>query len=336
MNNRRILRRLLLALPTVFGVGVIVFVLLRVVPGNPIAMMTPPGATAQDIEQLKALYGFDKSIFHQLIIWGKNILSGDLGTSISLRQNVATLIADRLPATLELVFVASLIGSVLCLTMSLIAVYLNGTIVSALLNAIASLTQAVPDFLWGLLLILALGVLWPVLPISGRFDPRSTHEFVSQFYLFESLFTLNWSVLTELLSRMIMPALALALPLTGIVTRVLKASLEEVMQQDFILMARARGHSRLRILWAEALRNAMIPTLTLGGVQLTFLIGGTVLIERLFSYPGIGNMAIGAVIDRDLPLIQGLVLTFAIIFIVINLLVDLSYSWLNPRVRQNV
>ena len=135
---------------------------------------------------------------------------------------------------------------------------------------------------------------------------------------------------------MIMPALALALPLTGIVTRVLKASLEEVMQQDFILMARARGHSRLRILWAEALRNAMIPTLTLGGVQLTFLIGGTVLIERLFSYPGIGNMAIGAVIDRDLPLIQGLVLTFAIIFIVINLLVDLSYSWLNPRVRQNV
>ena len=193
-----------------------------------------------------------------------------------------------------------------------------------------------PDFLWGLLLILSLGVLWPVLPISGRFDPRSAHEFASQFYLFESLFTLNWSVVSELLSRMIMPAVALALPLTGIVTRVLKGSLEEVMQQDFILMARARGHSRLRILWAEALRNAMIPTLTLGGVQLTFLIGGTVLIERLFSYPGIGNMAIGAVIDRDLPLIQGLVLTFAIIFIVINLLVDLSYSWLNPRVRQNV
>jgi len=133
---------------------------------------------------------------------------------------------------------------------------------------------------------------------------------------------------------MIMPALALALPLTGIVSRVLKTSLEEVMQQDFILMARSRGHSRLRILWSEALRNAMIPTLTLGGVQLTFLIGGTVLIERLFSYPGIGNMAIGSVIDRDLPLIQGLVLTFALMFIIINLLIDLSYGWLNPRVRE--
>jgi len=336
MNSRRIVRRLLLAVPTLFGVGIIVFVLLRVVPGNPIAMMTPPGATQQDIEQLKALYGFDKSIFHQLFIWGKSVLSGDLGTSISLRQSVTSLIADRLPATLELVLLASLIGGILCLLMSLIAVYLEGSVISAMLNACASLAQAVPDFLWGLLLILTLGVLYPVLPISGRFDPRSAHEFASQFYLLESALTFNWAIVSELLSRMIMPALALALPLTGIVTRVLKSSLEEVMQQDFILMARSRGHSRLRILWSEALRNAMIPTLTLGGVQLTFLIGGTVLIERLFSYPGIGNMAISAVIDRDLPLIQGLVLTFAIIFIVINLLVDLSYSWLNPRVRQSV
>lgn len=336
MTKRRILRRLLLAVPTLIGVGIIVFVLLRVVPGNPIAMMTPPGATEQDIEQLRALYGFDKPVFQQLLIWGKNTLSGDLGSSISLRQSVTSLIADRLPATLELVFLACLIGSVLCLLISMIAVYLDGGVIATLLNALASLTQAVPDFLWGLMLILLLGVFWPVLPISGRFDPRSAHEFATRFYLIESLITLDGKVLSDLLSRMIMPALSLALPLTGIVTRVLKTSLEEVMQQDFILMARSRGHSRLRILWSEALRNAMIPTVTLGGVQLTFLIGGTVLIERLFSYPGIGNMAIAAVIDRDLPLIQGLVLTFAIMFIIINLLVDLSYSWLDPRVRQNV
>lgn len=336
MNSRRIVRRLLLSVPTLIGVGIVVFILLRVVPGNPIAMMTPPGATQQDIDQLKALYGFDKSVFQQLLIWAKNVLTGDLGTSISLRQSVTSLIFDRLPATLELVFLASVIGAFLSLFMSLIAVYREGGILSSLINAAASLAQAVPDFLWGLVLILLFGVLWPVLPISGRFDPRSAHEFTTRFYLLESLLTFNWSVVLELLSRMIMPALALALPLTGIITRVLKSSLEEVMQQDFILMARSRGHSRLRILWSEALRNAMIPTVTLGGVQLTFLIGGTVLIERLFSYPGIGNMAIAAVIDRDLPLIQGLVLSFAVIFILINLLVDLSYGWLNPRVRQSV
>jgi len=328
------MRRLMLAVPTLFGVGIIVFVLLRVVPGNPIAMMTPPGATDADIEHLKSLYGFDKSIFEQLLIWGKSVLSGDLGISISLRQDVTSLIVDRLPATLELVFLAFFIGSVLCLLISMLAVLLEGRIVSSVLNALASLLQAVPDFLWGLLLILVFGVLWPMLPISGRFDPRSSHEFATQFYLLESLLTFDFESVVELLRRMIMPALALALPLTGIVTRVLKAALEEVMEQDYILMAQSRGHSRLRILWTEALRNAMIPTVTLGAVQLTFLIGGTVLIERLFSYPGIGNMAIGAVIDRDLPLIQGLVLCFAIIFIIINLLVDLSYSRLNPRVRK--
>jgi len=282
------------------GVAVIVFVLLRVVPGNPIAMMTPPGASAEDIENLKRLYGFDKSIFEQFVIWGKNLLTGDLGTSISLRQSVTTLIADRLPATLELVLLACVIGTFLCLCLSMMAAYLRGNVLSSLFNGMASLMQAVPDFLWGLLLILLLGVAWPVLPISGRFDPRSAHEFSTQFYLLESLITFNGPVLAELLSRMIMPALALALPLTGIVTRILKSALDEVMEQDFVVMARARGHSRWRILWTEALRNAMIPTLTLGGVQLTFLIGGTVLIERLFSYPGIGNMAISAVIDRDL------------------------------------
>lgn len=336
MENRRILRRLLLAVPTLAGVAVIVFVLLRVVPGNPIAMMTPPGATEQDIENLKRLYGFDKSIIEQFFIWGKDLLTGDLGTSISLRQSVTSLIADRLPATLELVLLACIIGTILCLLISTVAVYLRDGLFASLLNGVASLMQAVPDFLWGLLLILLLGVAWPVLPISGRFDPRSAHEFATQFYLLESILTFNGEVLRELLSRMIMPALALALPLTGIVTRLLKSALEEVMEQDYVSMAKARGFSRWRILWAEALRNAMIPTVTLGGVQLTFLIGGTVLIERLFSYPGIGNMAIGAVIDRDLPLIQGLVLTFALIFIIINLLIDLSYGWLDPRVRQSV
>ncbi len=140
-------------------------------------------------------------------------------------------------------------------------------------------------------------------------------------------------MLLELLRRMFLPALALALPMTGIVTRLLKASLDETLKQDYITMARARGYSRWRILRVEAFRNALIPTLALGGVQLTFLLGGTVLIERIFSYPGIGNMAISAVIQRDLPLIQGLVMTFALLFIIINLCVDIAYGWLNPRVK---
>jgi len=336
MSVGQVLQRLLLALPTLFGVSVIVFALLRIVPGDPIAMMTPPGATTEDIAQLRALYGLDKSIVEQYAIWLSHVVRGDLGTSISLRQDVGELILGRLPATLELTLLASLLAIVFCLTLALLGSYFQAHSLGKLVDVLASACQAVPDFMWGLLFILLLGVAWPLFPISGRINPRLDHDLSSQFYLFESLIRFDRALIGELLHHMFLPALALALPMTGIVTRLLKASIDETMKQDYITMAKARGFSRWWILRKEALRNALIPTIALGGVQLTFLLGGTVLIERIFGYPGIGNMAIGAVIQRDLPLIQGLVLTFAIMFIVINLLVDLSYSLLNPRVRQGV
>lgn len=333
MSTGQILQRVLLALPTLFGVSLIVFVLLRVVPGDPIAMMTPPGATAEDIQHLRVLYGLDQSVGKQYLIWLGDMLKGDLGTSISLRQDVVELILGRLPATLELALMASLMALCLCLLAAITGGYFQGRLPARLIDALASTAQAVPDFMWGLLFILFLGVAWPLFPISGRINPRIDHDLVSQFYFFESLLRFDRALMAELLSHMFLPALALALPMTGIVTRLLKASLDETMKQEYITMARARGFSRWRILRSEALRNALIPTVALGGVQLTFLLGGTVLIEKIFGYPGIGNMAISAVIQRDLPLIQGLVLTFAVMFIVINLLVDLSYSLLNPRIR---
>jgi peptide/nickel transport system permease protein len=328
-----ILQRLLLVIPTLFGVGVVIFVLLRVVPGNPIAMMTPPGASAADIEQLKALYGLDKSIVEQFGIWLSGVLHGDLGVSISLRQNVVELILGRLPATLELCLLATLTATILCLMFALAGSYRPRGIVSRLVDVLASILQAVPDFLWALLFILMLGVAWPFFPISGRIDPRLNYDFSSQFYLIESILRLDGRMVLHLVHHLFLPTLALALPMAGIVTRLLKNSMAETLKQDYITMAKARGFPRWHVLSKEALRNALIPTLALGGVQLTFLIGGTVLVERIFGYPGIGNMAITAVIQRDLPLIQGLVLTFAIIFIVINLSVDLLYAKLNPRLR---
>jgi peptide/nickel transport system permease protein len=171
------------------------------------------------------------------------------------------------------------------------------------------------------------------LPISGRVDPRKALEFWGQFYLIESLFRGRFDVFLMLLRHLLLPACALALPLIAVISRLLKASLNEAMTQDYIMMAQVKGFGRWYIIWHEALRNALIPTITLSGVQLTFLIGGTVLIEKIFSYPGIGNMAIDAVIGRDLPLIQGVVLIFAGLFILINLLVDISYGLLNPKMR---
>ncbi len=333
MSGSYFLRRVLWALPTLFGVAMVVFVLVRVVPGDPVAMMLPPGATADDVERLRALYGLNESLPQQFVSWIGAIFRGDFGNSISLRSAVDTLIVSRLPATLELVFIAVLAACALATVSAVSAVYFRGRWPEAWVDGITGLTQAIPDFLWGLLFILVLGVLIPVLPISGRVDPAYVFDPHTGFYLIEALLTGQFSVFVDLLRHIVLPALALALPLTAALTRVLKSSLIDAMNQDYVTLVQVKGYSRSRILWRVALRNALMPTVTLTGVQFSFLIGGTVLIEHIFSYPGIGNLAIAAVIQRDLPLIQGLVLTFALLFILTNLMVDMSYSFLNPKVH---
>ncbi len=333
MSLAYVIKRLAMAIPTLLGVAIVVFVLLRVVPGDPIAMMIPPGARAEDIERLRGLYGLDQPILTQFARWFMDVLGGHFGTSISLRQPVLGLVVSRLPATLELSITALVLATTAGVLLGVAATYWRGRWPEALVDALAGLAMAIPDFLWGLLFVLALGVLWPVLPISGRLDPRLETHFATEFYLLESILRGEFAITWSLLVHMVLPAIALALPLTAAVARILKSALKEAMSQDYILMARAKGFSKARIIWREASRNALVPTVTLSGVQFTFLVGGTVLIERIFSYPGIGNMAIGAVIDRDLPLIQGLVLTFAVLFIALNLLIDMTYVLLNPRVR---
>ena len=215
------------------------------------------------------------------------------------------------------------------------AVYFRGRWPELVVDGATGLVLAIPDFLWGLLFILVLGVLLPLLPISGRIDPTLDFDPATGFYLAEALMRLQWTALADLMRHILLPALALALPLAAALTRVLKGSLIDAMNQDYVTLVRVKGYSRARILWRVALRNALIPTVTLTGVQFSFLVGGTVLIEYIFSYPGIGNLAIAAVNQRDLPLIQGLVLTFAVLFILTNLLVDMAYSVLNPKVRQS-
>lgn len=333
MSLAYLIKRLLMAIPTLLGVAIVVFVLLRVVPGDPIAMMIPPGAHEADIARLRALYGLDAPILVQLGRWLVELAGGTFGSSISLRQPVLELILGRLPATLELSLAAMALATGLGILLGVAATYWRGRWPEAVVDGAAGLAMAIPDFLWGLLFILAFGVLLPLLPISGRLDPRLETHFASQFYLAESLWRGEFGVTLSLLAHLVLPAIALALPLTAAMARILKSALKEAMSQDYVLMARARGFGTARIIWREAFRNALVPTVTLSGVQFTFLLGGTVLVERIFSYPGIGNMAIGAVIDRDLPLIQGVVLTFAVLFIALNLLIDMSYALLNPRLR---
>jgi peptide/nickel transport system permease protein len=311
----------------------IVFVLLRVVPGDPIAMMIPPGASPADIDRLRAFYGLDQSIPQQFITWFGQSMTGNFGRSISLHQNVFELVLARLPATLELSLLATLIAVVLGVTVALTGVYIRGRRAEWAIDSGIGAFLAIPDFLWALILLLLFGVLIPLLPISGRVDPQLDVTFQTNFYLMESLLTGRLDVGIALLQHMILPAVALALPFAALVARLLKASLAEAEDQDYAQIARARGFSRSTILLREVFPNAVIPTVALGGVQVTLLLGGTVLVERIFSYEGIGNMAIDAVINRDFPLIQGLILTFAVLFIALNFAVDLLVTLLDPRLR---
>lgn len=330
---RAIVTRLATTLVTLFGAALIVFVVIRVVPGNPIAMMLPPGATEADIARLTAHYGLDKSIAEQFAIWLGRALQGDFGTSISLRQPVMPLVLGRLPATLELSIFALVLAILIGGAMALTGTRYRGSRAEAGIDVANGVGLSIPDFLWALVLILLFGVLMPVFHISGRISPSLDLPFVTQFYVCESVARLRFDLWWDLLKHMFMPALALAIPLAAIIGQLLKQSLKETMNLDYVVLARTKGYGESHVILFEALRNAVLPTLTLIGVQFTFLIGGTVIIERLFSYEGLGNMAIDAVINRDLPLIQGIVIVFALLFTVINLLVDMTYALLNPRLR---
>lgn len=333
MSAKLIISRTTSALITLLGVMVIVFVLVRVVPGDPIAMMISPGATEADILALRTHYGLNLPIYQQFFVWFGQVLQGNFGTSISLKQNVMIVILGRLPATLELALFALCMAVVWGTFVALVSTAWRGTFFEKIIDNFNGVMLAVPDFIWGLTFVLVLGVIWPILPISGRSDPSIDEKLSTQFYIIEGLVRGHFRFVWDVLKHMILPALTMALPLAAVIGRVLKNTMMDVMVQDYIVLARIKGLSKLRILLQEALRNAAVPALALTGVQFTFLIGGTVITERIFAYPGIGNLAIDAVINRDLPLIQGLVLTFGAIFILVNMIVDGMTAMLNPRLR---
>ncbi len=326
-------KRLLTAVPILFVVSVLLFVALRVLPVDPAAMSMPPNATKEEIEGARRAMGLDRPLPEQYAIWAGSAIRGDFGRSIHLRRDVRGLVAETLPGTIELAVAAMLVASLLGIGGGLLLFALRDRRGEAAAETVTTLMMSVPEFLWALLFIFVFGVALQAMPFMGRLDPGMQRPVLTGFLLLDALLVGRLDILRSALVHLVLPAIALGLAFAPPIMRVLRASLLDVYHEDYIRQARLRGISETRILLFHALKNAILPTLTLMGVQFGFLFGGSLLVEVIYSYPGMGNLMVDAVRNADLPIIQLVGLTYCVVVLFINSLVDGLYLVLNPRLR---
>jgi peptide/nickel transport system permease protein len=311
--SKYLVGRLLATIPVLIGTSLFTFLLVRLVPGDPIQIMLGPEVQGNARAEISRLYGLDRPWPVQYIEWLGNVLRGDLGTSIRTSLPVTESIWQRLPATLELTLLALIIGLLIGIPFAIVAAQHRGRLVDGLFSAIVLIGISMPGFWLATLLVLAFALNLRWLPSIG-FVP-----------LFENP--------AENLRRMILPALSLGVAFGATTMRFTRSSLLEVFNQDYVRTARAKGLREQLVIYRHALKNALIPVVTVTGIQVGRLLGGAVIIEQIFALPGIGRYIFDAITQRDYPVIQGTVLFFTIMFILVNLFVDILYGVIDPRIK---
>lgn len=319
-----IARRLFALVPILLGVSTVVFFILHLTPGDPAQMMLGDFATREAVEKLREEMGLNRPLYVQYGLFVADIAQGDLGRSITQRQPVRVLIGQRLAATAELALVAICIALLIGVTLGILAAVNRGGIVDYLITTFSLIGVSAPVFYIGLLFILFFSLQLELFPVSGRGG--------ALLPALGQLFTGDAQPLLRSLRHLFLPALALGLSFSALLTRMTRATMLEVLQQDYIRTARAKGLSSRFVTVKHALRNAGIPLLTIIGLQFSALLGGSVLTETVFAWPGLGRLAVDAIFARDFPLVQGTVLTVAVIFVLMNLVVDTLYGLIDPRV----
>lgn len=320
-----IARRLLLLIPMAIGMVVVTFGLLLLIPGDPASVLLGQDATPEAIANLRDALGLNDPWYIRLWDYFAALLQGDMGRSIFQNQPVSEIILGRLGATIELAVVALLLATIIGLTLGVIAAIRQGSWIDTVTMLFAQLGVSMPVYWLGLLLMLLFAVQLGWLPSIGRGVPL--HEALL------SAVTGRPDVLWDSLTHIALPALALAANSAAIISRLVRASMLEVLREDFVRTAYAKGLRKGRVVVRHALRNALLPVLSVIGLRFGALLGGAVITESIFAWPGLGQLTIAAISQRDLPLIQGIVLTFAIVFALVNLVVDLLYAAVDPRIR---
>lgn len=300
-----VVRTLLLSLITLFGVSVIIFMMLRVLPGDPARIIAGLNASEATVERIRDQLGLDESLLSQYFSFLSGVLQGDLGQSARTSRPVTTEIVARLPATLTLAAVATVVGSVLGIFAGVVAAVKRNTVLDHAISSVAMMGVSMPVYWLGLLLILLFAVTLGWLPAAGAGEPLS----------------------------IVLPAVTLAAFSTALVSRMTRASMLEVMGQDFIRTAQAKGAPPAVVILKHGLRNAFIPILTVISLQFGALLGGAVLTETVFGWPGIGRLLVDSIFARDFAVVQGIVLVYAALFILVNVVVDVLYVVIDPRIR---
>jgi ABC-type dipeptide/oligopeptide/nickel transport system permease component len=302
---RFLARRLLFTIPVFFGVATVVFLLIHLIPGDPVQAMLGESAAPGDIAVLRGRLGLDRPLIAQYGAFLEGVVTGDLGTSLRTNQTVVSALAERLPATVELAAAAMLVALAFALPMGTIAAVRAGTRLDHMTMTAALVGISMPNFWLGPLLAIVFSIVLGWLPVSGR----------------------------GTLAHLILPAVTLAAPLAAVLARMTRASVLEELRELYVLAARARGVSRARAVLRHALRNSLVPIVTLLGLQLGGLLTGAVITETIFAWPGVGRLLIQSIGFRDYPMVQGCILLIAVMYVSLNLLADLLYGMLDPRIR---
>lgn len=334
MRAVKILERLLATIPIMFGVAIIVFFFMRLTPGDPVDIMMGQGGAVSvgEMERLREEFNLDKPLLVQLWLFLKDALRGDLGYSYVLKRPVTALIAERLPATIELAVGALLVSLAFAIPIGILSAVRQNSLLDRLTMAGSFLGISMPGFWLGIILILLFAVQQRWFPVQGRIGMDLQFQQITGFFVLDSLLTGNRAALVSSLRHLVLPSITLGAPVAAVVARVLRSSMLETLRSDYVMLARSKGAHEWSVVLKHALRNALIPTVTVVGLQVGILLGGNMIIEAVFGWPGLGRMVVDAIFNRDFPLIQGSVMVYAFTFVIANLVVDVLYTYLNPKV----
>ncbi len=329
-----LLRRVSLVIPTFFGVTLLTFALIRLIPGDPIELLAGERSlTPERHAEMKARLGLDKPLLVQYGIYIADVFQGDLGKSIVTREPVWSEFFTLFPATLELSLCALIFALAVGLPAGILAAVRRGSVFDHSVMGISLTGYSMPIFWWGLLLILLFSVDLGWTPVSGRISALYWIEPVTGFLLIDTLLVDEPGAFTSAVSHLILPAIVLGTIPLAVIARMTRSSMLEVLGEDYVRTARAKGVSPLQVVAVHALRNALIPVITVIGLQVGVLLSGAILTETIFAWPGIGKWLIESIARRDYPSVQGGVLLVATVVITVNLIVDLLYGFINPRIR---